>query len=350
MPRIQDVFTSCAVYIYKSLEDAQNGESYGGSGFLTHVTLKENPDWANVYVVTNAHVVRRAKNPVIRLNRKDGGTECIPTNSENWFQHPYGDDVSVLPFDIEFENLKFWSIDPKYFLTSETVFDEDIGIGDDTVMVGRFISHEGRQQNNPAVRFGNIAMMADEKIEVDGGLPQEAFLVEMRSLPGYSGSPVFVYSIHAENDASKRRFGRKKGEWPEGQNPNKSSDGRTTVTVLEIPNLDYRLPKGPYLLGIDFCHLHRKAYVRETGGKEMSEGWYVNENTGMAGVIPAWKIRETLDREELVAMREEGDRKITEKKRKPAGASLDAADDSAPNEVFTKQDFEDALTKVSRKK
>ena len=61
-------------------------------------------------------------------------------------------------------------------------------------MVGRFVSHEGKQQNSPAVRFGNIAMMQKEKIIDERGVAQESFLVEIRSLPGYSGSAVLIYS------------------------------------------------------------------------------------------------------------------------------------------------------------
>jgi hypothetical protein len=34
MPRIIDTLTGIAVYIYASLEDANSGEAYGGSGFL----------------------------------------------------------------------------------------------------------------------------------------------------------------------------------------------------------------------------------------------------------------------------------------------------------------------------
>jgi len=69
-------------------------------------------------------------------------------------------------------------------------------------MVGRFIGHDGHQRNTPAVRFGNIAMMPDEKIKAADGTEQEGFLVELRSVPGCSGSAVYIYSPNAMQDMS----------------------------------------------------------------------------------------------------------------------------------------------------
>src|SRR6266487_1741040 len=102
MPRISDAFTDIAIYVYSCLDDAQRGAKQGGSGFLVHVQFVSNPEMAEVYVVTNDHVVRNARNPVIRLNRKDGTVECIPTEGDQWISHRNGADVSVLPLDTDF--------------------------------------------------------------------------------------------------------------------------------------------------------------------------------------------------------------------------------------------------------
>jgi hypothetical protein len=331
MPRIADGYTYCAVYIYASLDDAKHGEQYGGSGFVASVSLTENPEWIECYVVTNWHVVLLAKTPVIRINRRDGKVEYIETKLSHWFRHPDGDDIAVIPIDVVLAELQVWTVGVELFVTPKIVFDEDIGIGDDTVMIGRFVNHEGKQKNSPAVRFGNIAMMTEEKIVTESGLTQEALLVEVRSLPGYSGSAVFIYSPCAMNDMSRRRQGRKKGEWPEGNNPNQQVTG-TGATNFQVPNFDHMNPKGPYLLGIDFCHINRKANVLTAKGKKVEDELYVNENTGMAGVIPAWKIAEVLNIEELRQMRDREDRKITEKKTS-SGVSLDAAIAEEPMKI-----------------
>lgn len=325
MPRIHDTYTHCAVYIYRSLADARNGEQYGGSGFACHVRLAANPEYGDAYVVTNWHVIERAKTPVIRLNRRDGTVEYIETELEDWFQHPNGDDIAVLPVDVEFEKLQTWTIDLQNFVTPQIVHDEDIGIGDDTVMIGRFVNHEGKQKNSPAVRFGNIAMMNQEKILTEWGTEQEAFLVEVRSLPGYSGSAVLLYSPCAMNDMSVRRGGKTHKEHNDEREKERQEKG---WVIPALPEHAFK-PKGPFLLGIDFCHIHRKTAVRDLIGEKIEEGWFVRENTGMAGVIPAWKIAEALNAEELVALRAKSDREITERN-KQSGASCDSVEEDTP--------------------
>jgi hypothetical protein len=247
--------------------------------------------------VTNWHVVLKATTPVIRMNRKDGGVECFPTELTDWTRHPDGDDVAVLQIAPEVDRMRFISISTNIFLTHDVVSHEDIGIGDDVFMIGRFISHEGRQQNAPAVRFGNIAMMATESIVSEYGICQESFLVEVRSLPGYSGSAVFLYFSTPMNDMSRVRFGATMNV----------SNPSTDLRVLGELAMKQLLPKGPYLLGIDWCHLNNEIRVRDKQGKELEDGWIVRENTGMAGVIPAWKIQELLSCEELSERRKAGD-------------------------------------------
>src|SRR5579871_2734968 len=100
MPRIADTFTNIAAYIYASLDDAKNGYKSGGSGFLVSVPFETNSKWSAVYVITNRHVVISTKTPIVRLNRKDGNVEFLPTERNNWMLHPDGDDVAALPFPL----------------------------------------------------------------------------------------------------------------------------------------------------------------------------------------------------------------------------------------------------------
>jgi hypothetical protein len=347
VPRIADSYTGCAVYVYATLEDARTGESINGAGSGLLVCVPINSDFAAGYVVTNRHVVTKAGSPVLRLNRKDGGVECIRTNLRDWFMHPGGDDVAVFPLDIEWEDLKFTFIQQEIFLTPEIIAAEDVGIGDDTVMVGRFIGHDGKQKNTPAVRFGNIAMMPIEKIVSEAGIAQESFLVEMRSLPGYSGSAVFIYSPCAMNDMSVRRSGKTHDEDEAERMKEKEEKG---WAIPSFP-LSFTRPKGPFLLGVDWCHLHSRSYVRGGDGKVLDDRTFVEQNSGIAGVIPAWKIADVLNSEELVAMRRKEDEKITQKKAE-SRVSLDYAETREarrPDEPFTQEDFEAALKKTSRK-
>jgi hypothetical protein len=152
MPRISDVYTHNAIYIYANLEDAQQGRAFGGSGFLVHVAFESNNDRGQIYAVTNRHVVLSTPSPVIRLNRIDDSVGGFLTKQEDWTLHPAGDDIAVLPLKLQSDQFKFMSIGLERFVTPQLIADEDIGIGDDTVMVGRFVGHDGRQRNTPAVR------------------------------------------------------------------------------------------------------------------------------------------------------------------------------------------------------
>lgn len=149
------------------------------------------------------------------------------------------------------------------FLTPQQIIDEDVGIGDDTIMVGRFINHEGKQKNMPTVRFGSIAMMPSEKVISPAGIAQETFLVEIRSLPGYTGSAVVLMLAGAglgSLDMSRRRRGKSRIPASEVVSLTNQTQLETMMTFAE--------PKGPYLLGIDWCHIHQKFPVL---GKD---GWW----------------------------------------------------------------------------
>src|SRR6516165_10822570 len=77
------------------------------------------------------------------------------------------------------------------FLRKQDIGGDNIGPGDEVVLIGRFINQEGKERNVPTVRFGHIAQMPIEPIEYNGQL-QESFLCEIKSIGGFSGSPVFL--------------------------------------------------------------------------------------------------------------------------------------------------------------
>jgi len=355
MPRIHDSYVDVVVYVYRSKSDAVAGVRYGGSGFLVQVPLVDNQDWSELYVVTNRHVVRKAKTPVLRLNRRDGEVEYFVTTQDQWVFHADGDDIAILPLDTtHIEQLRIRPLELDSFLTHALVIKQDVGIGDDVFMIGRFINHEGKQRNAPAIRFGNIAMMPIEKIVLEDGLAQESFLVEIGSLPGYSGSPVFLYSLTASSDFSERDLRAEEEAFiNEDADIMRAKSGPGTTVTGGDPQLFAKvrasfLHKGPYLLGIDSCHLHTIEPIRDKNGRVIPEGLTVRTNSGMAGVIPAWKIADLLNGEELTEMRRHEDAKITSRKNE-SSASLDSSETNEKQPHFTKADFESALKKASRR-
>jgi len=151
----------------------------------------------------------------------------------------------------------------------------DIGIGEDVFSVGRFVNREGRQKNTPALRFGNISQMPGEPIRCDGFTQNEAFLVEMRSVAGYSGSPVFVDVV-------------KYVPYPPGIPKEK---------FYKYGGL--RLVGGNLLLGINFCHILGTEPETAVNGNSVPQERRVQINSGMAGVIPAWRLVDILERTKL---------------------------------------------------
>lgn len=310
MPRIDDRFLDCSVYLYASEEEANAGVNFGATGFLVSLPAAEDEwllddDWPDpacnhLYVVSNRHNIAKVCRPktVVRLNSNDGATSLIAARPDDWIcsdQH----DLAVLPIDYK-SHYKSLAVSVKSFLTTAIVLEEEIGLGDEVFMVGRFVNHDGKQRNLPSIRFGHISMMADEAEPVRHNTNpsgfQVSFLIEVHSIPGYSGSPVFV-----------RPF-------PMPQlKVAKSAAGTIPVAVVSAPSsylvsTPSSLPTpsplaGPWLLGMEWGVLTLPD-PREPDNKEK------RHFTGMSGVIPAWYISELLNVEKLKARRKEERKRI----------------------------------------
>ena len=326
MPRIEQQYLDCSIYLYRTEASARAGENAGGSGFLVSVRAKPPFDREfypmprttvlppeHIYAVTNKHVARQGF-PVIRLNMIDGQQDIIPLKHEDWIPHPDGDDLAVVAIDLPKHKHRYYAVTNYSFVKQVNAF-SDYGAGDDTFMVGRFINHSGKQRNTPSLRFGSIAMLPFEKVKLYDGFMQEAFLVETRSISGFSGSPVFVYE-------------------PRGSSFITESGRESSITDLV---------GRPRLLGIDCGHVPKHEKIIDGAGNPHSD-WKVNANTGMAIVIPAWRLDDLLYRPELVMQRrkkEEQDRKQKEEEAKVV------PDVENPEPPFTRESYKEVLRSAS---
>lgn len=260
VPRIPDQLQRSVVYLYPNAEAARTGSGVGGTGFF--VAVRDEPFAEPFqYLITNIHVAQTT-NRTVRINTTDGAVETIEVPSSAWVNHPNGDDVTAVPLTLQ-PNWAVTALDwSALAVTSSRMAELNMGVGDEVFMLGRFISHGSLQLNQPLARFGNIAMMPGEPVKDGRNLLVEAFLVEMRSLSGFSGSPVFVHM----GPGTYR--------------------GNGTMMPFYTETIG--------LIGIDTGHKAARAEVRQKsdGAKTDLE---VLLNTGISIVAPVWKIREVLD-------------------------------------------------------
>jgi hypothetical protein len=140
-------------------------------------------------------------------------------------------------------------------------------------------------------------MMPWEPMKHESGHMQESFAVEMRSLGGYSGSPVFLYMM---------------------------------PLLSRVHH--YPTSMGPWLMGVDWGHIISTEPVRNKYGDPSPDGQHVRSNSGMIGVVPAWKLQELLFREDFVTRRKNRENLVLEERAKdgPAVQSDAAPAGSAP--------------------
>lgn len=269
MPRIPEIYVNSVVYVYGSVEAAERGDPVGGCGVLVGVGLEKYPDYCHAYVVTNAHVSDIDR--VVRYNTREGLRSADLTDAQ-WFSHPEGWDVSVCPLGTNaFFDDRISILRSAILISREQMEEIPLRHGDELFMVSRYVGHPGDIDNEPVVRFGTLAKRGPVIVRLDNDDDQECFLAEMRSLPGHSGSPTFVYFY--------------------GMQPRLGAD--------EVDNL----PKpGIYLLGIDLAHLPETRPVWRLNEHDRlveTPDLFTEDNSGITCVLPAWRITEILDCDEL---------------------------------------------------
>lgn len=251
VPRIPDLLLDGAAFMFPSVEAANRRSKSGGTAFLVSKPIAGSQEVYGQelyipYLVSCRHVVFSAGASVISVNRRDGEKpDVIPTEPTDWVEHPAGDDVVAFCAmnKISGSRHRLSHIQLGSFITDEGVARLDIGVGDEVVMVGRFVNHQGRTTNRAAARFGSISMMPEDIWVQNDNRYQRSYAVEMRSRTGFSGSAVAIY--------------------------------RTLATVItDVPHADFW-----GILGVNW------GYILDEDG----------ENTWLNGVVPAARVIELLE-------------------------------------------------------
>ena len=260
-----------------------------GTGFFVSM-LSDDQSMYFTYLVTARHVIANiiAKNLAkdnhiwIRINKKDGEYGYKRIHISQFIPHPDSVDIMVTPI-LPDPIYDFLSLPHTMFLTQNAIDSQQIGLGDDVFMTGLFVRHAGKERNTPIVRIGNISAMPEEQVYSKAFGNMDAYLIELRSLGGLSGSPVFLYLA----------------------NP-RIIKGNSTI-----------LHGGHqfYLLGLLHGHWDLHSATQDVVTEDYQQENKDKINTGIGIAVPAMKILETLNQPSL---KEPRDKAIQEEKDRTA--------------------------------
>lgn len=175
---------------------------YGGTAFFVSIPSERYPNqFQHIYLVTAKHNIERASNTGqtlhVRLNTKTGGAGFVPVTYEWFYSDNEAEDVAVLPWSPPMDGDQPADVDFKCFPAHQmagnrVIEDVGIGIGEEIAIIGLFSQRHGATKNYPIVRSGIISAMPGEPFQDDSGAYYHAYLAEIRSIGGLSGSPVIV--------------------------------------------------------------------------------------------------------------------------------------------------------------
>lgn len=172
-----------------------------GSAFMLSAGREE------AFLVTARHVIDGIRSlgldrVWLRVNLKDDSSRWIKTDATEWIKHPSDSTVDVALLSLAFQQdwdhmmLAGWGI------TEDKLKSRGVAAGDAVFITGLFRHHQGARRNIPIARHGNLACLNEELISTRFG-QMDAFLIEVRSIGGLSGSPVFLNLGPAKSDAGE---------------------------------------------------------------------------------------------------------------------------------------------------
>jgi hypothetical protein len=278
--RISDQIRNCVCFIQA---EWPSGASEIGTAFFVGVPLGIDGHWFH-YAVTARHCVNgrletqrkeggSATESILLVNQRQGGRLRFPMSTSDWLLHDTAD-VAILPLGGINPLLDVLVWDAADGVANEKVVSEkDIGAGDDIFITGLLVNHPGVTRNIPIVRLGSVAALADDSIALETGT-DVVTLVEVHSIGGLSGSPVFIHlSVLRDSEEGKVLMGT----------GGKAQSGGTALL--------HGVMHGFYPVGLnDPDHVSQ--------GNE-------NLNTGIAVVVRIDRVLELINRTDQVRIREE---------------------------------------------
>lgn len=189
--RIQNISAVRDGIVYVGVE--VNGQFIPyGTGFLINVQI--DAQYRTIFAITATHVIKDIPGEVVsvRLNRKSGGSSSVSIEGRSILGSDQND-IALIPLNIRSDvfDYKLLDFNESKLEAARAVF-EGIYYGDEVYAVGLYTSHYGLTKNIPVVRIGHVALLpGEEPVRGPGGYV-DAYLIELRTIGGLSGSPVFL--------------------------------------------------------------------------------------------------------------------------------------------------------------
>ena len=275
MTEIMTSIASTVVFLFSSGTNPQPI----GTGFIVGYPIMKESSSVIPLVVTAKHVLGDQKIVLARFSTQENKSiayvqydiEAMKHSNDYW-EYPGDDGVDLVVFrSPHFEGTKYQPFPINLIASKKTFVENSISQTDRIIFPSLLLNFMGSTQNYPVIRDGSIALIPEEKVPLRYKVgnreiitEQEVILIDAISIPGASGSPVFL--------------------WPGPRIMGKSFNVGGTQ---------------PFLLGImhGFYYANPRDIldIQTSDSKKMFQ-----ENSGIAIIFPSWKLLEILESKPLV--------------------------------------------------
>lgn len=303
MPRFNPRMQSTVVFLFGDNPQINNEREVLGSGILigiNHPRFDPQQQFSrDTYAVTAAHVVRSGGS-LIRLNTKNGRSRFIELDPAEWTFSEIDDVAAVDITELINDDDEIVVIHDSWLADKPVIDYYQIGIGEDGFALGLFSNLSGMTRNVITGRFGNVSLIADTEAPISyAGGRRSAHLFDMKSRPGLSGSPVFVYRTPSTDlrliDQGPRHFAdnneylRAQAYWRQREN--------TFVKLLGIHSAQYT----------DSVQVSRDSELAHEVSEPIRDGDRLRIPNSMSVVVPADSVKALLNCPSLATLRERRD-------------------------------------------
>ena len=260
--------TSTIVFLF-----AQGGEIPIGTGFIVGYPVPNTVNTVVPLIVSAKHVIADHSVVIARFSSEEGkeplqveyDLNSLRKAGDVWEHPDKGVDIVVFRTQ-HYSTAKYSAIPFNVIATKDVFTKEDIKSTDPIVFPSLLVNFMGLTRNYPVIRDGSIALIPEEDVplryQVGRDLietKQSVILINAISIPGASGSPVFLSPVPRMKGGSYHLGG---------------------ITA--------------YLLGI--MHGFYPAVPRAIEEIEVSTPKpFFKENSGIAIIFPAWRLLEILN-------------------------------------------------------